>query len=156
MTSKTVQRRVFVQAHAEDVWARVVTPVGFDHEMRPWVTMRLPRAARGLTVETLPLGRPVGRAWLRMFGVIPFDYDRIVIVELEPGRRFLERSTMLSMRRWEHERTLASAGDGTVVHDRITFEPRLALRPVARWLARGIDTFFQHRHRRLRQHFSST
>ncbi len=44
--------------------------------------MRMPRAARGLTVETVPLGRPVGRAWLRLLGVIPFDHDRLVIVEL--------------------------------------------------------------------------
>lgn len=155
MNPGNVEKRVLVQAHVEDVWARVVTPAGFNHEMRPWVTMRMPRAARGLTVETVPLGRPIGRAWLRLLGVIPFDYDRLVIVELEPGRRFLERSTMLSMRRWEHERILTPTPAGTEVHDRIAFEPRLALRPLARLLALGVDTFFQHRHRRLRQHFSS-
>lgn len=155
MTPRTVEKRVLVQAHVEDVWARVVTPAGFNHEMRPWVTMTMPRAARGLTVETVPLGRPVGRAWLRLLGVIPFDYDRLVIVELEPGRRFLERSTMLSMRQWEHERILTPTAGGTEVHDRIAFEPRLALRPLSRLLARGVDTFFQHRQRRLRQRFSS-
>ena len=155
MTPRTVEKRVLVQSHVEHVWAQVVTQSGFNHEMRPWVTMRMPRAARGLTVETVPLGRPVGRAWLRLLGVIPFDYDRLVIVELEPGRRFLERSTMLSMRQWEHERILTPTAGGTEVHDRIAFEPRLALRPLSRLLARGVDTFFQHRQRRHRQHFSS-
>lgn len=155
MNPRTVERRVLVQAHVEEVWARVVTPAGFNHEMRPWITMRMPRGARGLTVETVPLGRPIGRAWLRLLGVIPFDYDRLVIVEVEPGRRFLERSTMLSMRQWEHERILTPTPAGTDVHDRIAFEPRLALRPLARLLAQGVDTFFRHRHRRLRQHFSS-
>ena len=89
-------------------------------------------------METVPLGQSVGRAWLRLFGVIPFDYDRILILELEPGRRFLERSTMLSMRVWEHERTLKPVEGGTEIHDRIVFEPRLPFGPLAALLAHGV------------------
>ncbi len=62
---------------------------------------------------------------------------------------------MLSMRQWEHERILTPTAAGTEVYDRIAFEPRLALRPLAGLFAPGLGTFFQHRHRRLRQHFSS-
>ena len=41
--------------------------------------------------------------------MIPIDYDDLTLVALEPGRGFHERSRMLSMRVWEHERTLEPA-----------------------------------------------
>lgn len=107
-----------------------------------------------MSVETVPVGMPLGRAWLRLFGVIPFDFDHLTIVELERGRRFLERSTMLSMRRWEHERTLSVVEGGTRVHDRVAFEPRIPSAGVAAVLARVIDAFFKHRQRRLHAYFS--
>lgn len=86
--------------------------------------------------------------------LIPFDYDYLTVVELEPGRRFLERSTMLSMRRWEHERTLTPVVGGRRVHDRVTLQPRLPIPGLGALLARLIDAFFKHRHRRLRTHFT--
>ena len=85
----------------------------------------------------------MGRAWLRLFGVIPFDYDHLTIVELEAGKRFLERSTMLSMRRWEHERTLTPVPGGTRVHDRVILEPRLPIPGLAAILARLVDRLLQ-------------
>jgi ligand-binding SRPBCC domain-containing protein len=151
--SRTVENHVVVPAPAPAVWARVVHPDGINHEMRPWLTMTMPRGARGLTVETLPLGRPLGRAWLRLFGLIPFDFDHLTIVELDSGRRFLEQSTMLSMRRWEHERTLTPVAGGTRVHDRVTLEPRLPIPGLALLLGRVVDAFFKHRHRRLQAYF---
>jgi ligand-binding SRPBCC domain-containing protein len=144
-----------VAAQVDRVWARVVTADGINDEMRPWLTMTMPRGARHLTVETVPLGVPVGRAWLRLLGVIPFDYDRLSVAALVEGRSFHEKSTMLSMSRWEHERTLTPLDDGrTKVHDRITFVPRLPLRPLTPVLTRVIRAFFVHRHRRLGRHFS--
>ncbi len=105
-----------------------------------------------MRVDTLEVGVPLGRFWLRLFGVLPFDYDRMKIVDLEPGRRFHEKSSMLSMRRWEHERILEPAGDqGTLVLDRITLEARLPfLTPV---FAKVTGRFFGHRHRRLTRYF---
>jgi ligand-binding SRPBCC domain-containing protein len=152
---RTVENETVVRAEASVVWARAVTPDGFNHEMRPWLTMTMPRGAEGLTVETVPLGQPVGRAWLRLLGVVPFDYDHLVIVEVEPGRRFLERSTMLSMRRWEHERTLTAVPGGTRVHDRVSFEPRLPVPGLAGALAVVVGAFFRHRQRRLAAYFAA-
>ncbi|TXL57365.1 SRPBCC family protein [Aeromicrobium terrae] len=154
MAAKIFERTSLVPAGVDQVWARVVTPEGINDEMRPWMTMTMPRAARGLTVETVPVGQPLGRAWLRLFGVVPFDYDHLTIAQLEPGRRFHEVSTMLSMRQWEHERTLTAVGDETEVRDRITFEPRLPVPGLAAILARVLRAFFGHRHRRLVRHFS--
>jgi ligand-binding SRPBCC domain-containing protein len=154
MAMTVVERRSVVGAPAESVWQRMVTPEGINDEMRPWMTMSMPRGAGPLTVDTMPVGTPVGRAWLRLFGVLPFDYDHLVIVELEPGRRFLEESTMLSMSRWRHERTVTADGDTkSVVHDRITFQPRLPLRPATPVLAAVVRALFGHRHRRLQRHF---
>lgn len=147
-----VEQRSVVCAPVGLVWARVVTADGINDEMLPWMTMRPPRGTT-LSIDSVEVGVPLGRFWLRLFGVLPFDYDNLTIAELEPGRRFHEKSTMLSMRRWEHERVVEPAeDDATAVHDRVTFEARLPfLTPL---LARVIGWFFGHRHRRLTRYFA--
>ena len=146
-----VEHRTVVCAPAGTVWARVVTWEGINDEMLPWMTMSPPRRAT-LRVDDLEVGVPLGRCWLRLFGVLPFDYDRLMIAELEPGRRFHERSSMLSMRRWEHERIVEPVGNQeALVLDRVTLEARLPLlTPV---FATVVGWFFGHRHRRLARYF---
>jgi len=142
-----------IPAPAARVWERVVSPEGINNEMRPWMTMSMPRSARGMTVDTVPLNVVLGRAWIRLFGLIPIDYDALSIIELEPGRYFHEKSTMASMRRWEHERTLTPLDDDTTrVTDRITFEPRFP--GVGAIFGRMLPAFFGHRHRRLARYFA--
>jgi ligand-binding SRPBCC domain-containing protein len=152
-----VERESVVDASAEQVWARVVTPEGINDEVRPWMTMSMPRSAKDLTVDTVPIGTPVGRCWLRLFGVLPFDFDHLTIAELDPGRGFDEQSTMLSMRSWRHQRTVEPDGGAkTVVRDRLTFELRAPLRLLTPIVGRGIDALFAHRHRRLQRHFDDS
>ncbi|MBP1820926.1 hypothetical protein [Mycobacterium sp. OAE908] len=151
-----IERRCVVDAPAEQVWARVVTPEGINDELRPWMTMSMPRGAEALTVDNVPVGVPIGRCWLRLFGVLPFDYDLLTIAELERGHGFDEQSTMMSMSRWRHQRTVTPDGDTkTVVRDRITFELRAPLRPATPIVAAGLRALFGHRHRRLQRHFDS-
>jgi ligand-binding SRPBCC domain-containing protein len=151
-----IERQSIVDAPVEQVWARVVTPEGINDELRPWMTMSMPRGAESLTVDNVPVGTPIGRAWMRLFGVVPFDYDRLTIAELEPGRGFREESTMLSMRRWRHERSVAPEGDAkTLVRDRITFELRAPLRLATPVVAAGLRALFGHRHRRLQRFFGT-
>jgi ligand-binding SRPBCC domain-containing protein len=101
------------------------------------------------------VGVPIGRCWLRLFGVLPFDYDLLTIAELDRGRSFDEQSTMLSMRTWRHQRTVTPEGDAkAVVRDRITFELRAPLRPATAVVAAGLRALFGHRHRRLQRHFA--
>jgi ligand-binding SRPBCC domain-containing protein len=134
----------------------VVTPEGINDELRPWMTMSMPRGTESLTVDNVPVGTSLGRAWLRLFGVVPFDYDRLTIAELEPGRGFREQSTMLSMRKWRHERTVTPSDHGkTVVRDRITFQLRSPIRPATPVVAACLRALFGHRHRRLQRHFSA-
>ncbi len=150
-----VERQSIIDAPAEQVWARVVTPDGINDELWPWMTMSMPRGAKDLTVDTIPVGTPVGRCWMRLFGVVPIDYDLLTVEKLLPGRGFYEESTMMSMRRWRHERTITPDGDKSVVRDRITFQMRLPLRPATPIMAVALRALFGHRQRRLQCYFAN-
>jgi ligand-binding SRPBCC domain-containing protein len=155
MTPKVVEQTSEVAAPIHQVWQRVVSPEGINDEMRPWLTMSMPRGTEDLSIDTIELGVPLGRAWIRLFGVLPIDFDHLSIAALDPGRSFHEKSTMLSMRSWQHERTLTPLTDATTrVHDRVTFELRWFMRLSAGLLRRLLAAFFAHRHRRLARHFS--
>ena len=58
-----VERQSIVDAPSERVWARVITPEGINDELRPWMTMSMPRGKKSLTVDDIPVGTPVGRCW---------------------------------------------------------------------------------------------
>ena len=96
-------------AGAEAVWARAIDPAGINYELGPLMRMTVPRGAEDFGLDDPEPGH-IGRSWVLLFGFLPFDYDDITVVRVEPGRGFLERSTMLSQRLWEHERTLEPLG----------------------------------------------
>jgi ligand-binding SRPBCC domain-containing protein len=141
-----------LDARADRVWDRIVTPAGINDELRPLLRMTVPRGVERLDPASIELGRPIGRSWVLLFGLVPFDYDDITLVRLEEGRGFLERSRMLSQRVWEHERTLEPTADGgCLITDRVRWEPRIPLPgALLRPLFRAV---FRHRHRRLRRRF---
>lgn len=149
---QVVEQVSVVDAPVDAVWARVTSFVGIRDELAPWLSMSVPRGAEDLDVTTVPLGRPIGRSWITVLGIIPVDYDDLTIVGLEPGRSFHERSTLWSASRWEHERVLTPVDDRTEVHDRLTFVSRL---PVGTGFHAGVvRRLFEHRHRRLARHFA--
>lgn len=146
-----VERSSLLPAPAADVWARAVTPAGINDEFRPWLTMSVLAGADGITIDSLELGTSVGRCWVRLFGVVPIDYDDLTIVELDPGRRFLEQSKLFSAPQWQHERTVDPVDDASCrLTDRLEFTPRRGLGLLGPLLVRLI---FGHRHHRLRRHF---
>lgn len=164
-----VRRSSVVRAPRAQVWARVVTAEGVADEFGPLMSMRFPAALRGAergaeqgggyrgdytapSITDLPLGKPVGRAWILLGGVIPVEYDDLVIVEVEAPRYFLERSTLGSCKVWEHRRELEELPDGTTrVTDTLRAEPRVAL--LARAVPMIVGRLFDHRHRRLARAF---
>jgi ligand-binding SRPBCC domain-containing protein len=113
--------------------------------------MTAPRRLRDQGLEAVVVGERLCRSWLLLFGVLPIDYDDITIVRLDAGRGFLERSTMLTQRHWEHERTIEPGDSGCVVTDRIRYEPRV---PLPDFLLRPLlAAVFRYRHRRLRRRY---
>jgi ligand-binding SRPBCC domain-containing protein len=154
----TLLTKSVITASPEDVWSRVTHPAGINHELAPLMRMTVPKGLEGKTVRDVDLGRRICRSWFLLFGFIPFDYDDIVIAERENGRRFKETSSMLSIRAWEHERTLAPVPQGTEVTDRVTFDlrwPFSAIPGMNRLVAYILSGLFKHRHRRLARWFAS-
>ncbi|MGH2925088.1 MAG: hypothetical protein ACRDK1_03865 [Solirubrobacterales bacterium] len=145
-------------ADAADVWARAVTEGGINAELRPLLRMTMPPGLRGMTIDDVEVGVPLGRSWILLGGLIPVDFDDLCLAELEPGRRFLERSRTLAFSVWQHERVVEPAGEGSCrVTDRLGFELRgaLAWTPGVGRLAQAIvAALFRHRHRRLARHHS--
>jgi hypothetical protein len=154
--SPDVEVTSVVHAEPQAVWDRIASVAGVNHELGPWLRMTAPPEVEGIDVAGVPLGRRWFRSWVLLARVLPVEYDDLTIVELEPGRRFLERSTMLTLRVWQHERILEGEGAGaprTRVTDRLTFTTR---RGVPKALATRIVRFlFRHRHRRLAAWFSA-
>jgi ligand-binding SRPBCC domain-containing protein len=144
-----------LDAPAAEVWAFATTAQGINEELMPIVRMTVPRGlGKDFGLADVVAPQRVGRSWLLLGGLIPFDYDDIGIERIGPGFVFVERSTMLSQRNWDHDRSVEPLGEhGCVVTDRIRFVPRL---PGIAPLLRPIFQFtFRHRHRRLRRRFGA-
>jgi len=140
-------------ADAARVWAHATSFDGVNRELAPFAHMTTPPSVQTIDENTVVLGQRLLRSWILAFGVMPIDYDDVVIVELEVGRRFLERSTMLTQRVWEHERTVEPAPGGCVLRDRIRFEPRI---PALGYAQKPIfKMVFRNRHRQLVKIFGS-
>lgn len=154
MALTTVTRTSVVEAPAAAVWRRVTTFRGVNAELMPFLRMVPPRRHAGTTLADIEPGEHFGRVWLLYLGVLPLDWDDLTLTEVEDGR-FQERSSMASMRRWEHERTVRAVGESRCqVTDVVVFEPRLLLRPLRPVLATVVSALFAHRHRRLRASFA--
>ena len=154
---KSLEVRSTISASAQTVWQRVTAPAGINDELRPFMRMTVPASMKAKTIGDVTPGIRLGRSWLLLFGIFPFEYDDITITELEPGCRFLERSSMLSMRLWQHERVIAATDQGCEVRDRVTFELRSPLCRVPRLeslLRSPLRHLFQHRHDRLAKYFT--
>jgi len=112
--------------------------------------MTFPPNVSDITTAWQP-GKRLFRSWLLLAGVVPIDYDDVVLEEVDPGQRFRERSTLLSQRVWEHERVIEPALGGSRLTDRVRFVPRLPLfagvyrlvfRAVFRWRPRNLRKLF--------------
>ncbi len=141
----------FLSADPESVWARVTTAQGVNGELWPFLRMTAPPSLREHGLANVEVGERICRSWVLLLGVLPVDYDDITLERLEPPRSFLERSTMLSQRAWEHERVIEAAPGGSVLTDRVRYQPRL---PLPDAILRPLYTLiFRHRHRRLLGYF---
>ena len=150
-----IERSTPLRASAAEVWRHATSLDGINREMAPWLRMTAPAAARGLALDDAgaALGAPLFTSVVLLGGIVPVERMRVTIAELEPGRRFVERSPMLALRAWRHERIVEPHQAGCLVIDRVSFEPRLAAAgPLAR---AAVGAFFAHRHRQLGRLFNA-
>jgi ligand-binding SRPBCC domain-containing protein len=144
----------WLAAPRDAVWAHATSMRGVNQELWPLAQMTHPRdvTSIGAVGDAPVLGQRLFRSWILAFGVLPIDYDDLTLVELEPGRRFLEHSSMATQREWIHERVLHEAEGGTILTDAVSFVPRIA------WLGPLFQSVFvlafRLRHRNLRRRFS--
>lgn len=148
----SIVRSSRLAASAEVVWSHAVTMAGVNRELWPLARMSYPREAATLSLSSEQIGRPLFRSTIYLLGLLPVDYDEITIIEFEPGRRFLERSTMFTQAVWQHERTVEPCESECTITDRVDFVPRLRLLgPLYRLV---FAMAFTLRHYRLRRLFA--
>ena len=143
-----IEYRSRLSAPPAEVWQWITSFRGIATEMRPLLRMSTPRGTQRLTDFAVVPGQPLFRSWILLFGVLPVDWSELTLLEIDPGRGFVEASPMGSMRSWRHERRIEPAADGCAIIDRLSFEPRFAVRLVT-WFVRR---FFSYRHAVLRKH----
>jgi ligand-binding SRPBCC domain-containing protein len=130
-----------------EVWIWMTSVDGISKEMAPFLHMSSPKGISSLASVAFQPGERLFRSWITLFGIIPFGYSDLTLVQLKEGQGFIEQSPMGTMRFWRHERSIVPQDSGCILTDELTFEPRLA-----GWLTSQIVYyFFKHRHRRLVQ-----
>jgi ligand-binding SRPBCC domain-containing protein len=140
-----------VSADLDSVWAHCSSMKGVSRELWPLIRMTYPAGAESLVAKPFVPGQVLFRSRLLLLGFLPVDQSDLTLVELTPGRRFLERSQMATQRLWEHERLLEPAEGGTRVTDRLRWRGRFPGASAMYGLA--VPILFRWRHRRLREMF---
>ena len=145
---QSFQIRSTLNADPAKAWQHATSPRGVNAEFWPFLRMTFPASVTDFSRDWEP-GRRLFRSWILLFGVIPIEYDDLSLSEVDEGRRFLERSEMLMVRSWQHERELLVTSSGVELVDRIVFESRVpALESIQGMIFRLI---FRYRHFRLRR-----
>jgi hypothetical protein len=138
-------------ADVDAVWAHCSSMQGVSRELWPWLRMTYPKGAESLVSAPLVSGQPLFRSTLFLLGALPIDWSDLTLIEVEPGRRFLERSTMASQRIWEHERLLEPVKGGTRISDRLQWRGRFP--GAGAVFAVVVPFLFKWRHHRLNRIF---
>ena len=140
-------------AHASqrDVWDRIATWEGVNHELAPLVRMTHP--ARYPTVEDVPAdGKSHFTSYFLALGVLPIDAHRFALRGVEVPAFFDEVSSNALLRVWAHRRSVTAVEGGVEVRDVCSLVPRFA--PLGRVLERVYRFIFVRRHARLRAYYA--
>ncbi len=140
-----------LHAPADEVWRFVTDMDCINQELGPWMRMTVPERGLSLSDARVVLGERLFRSWILALGVLPVDFDDVVLESIDVGRGFRERSSMLTQRAWHHDRELEPTAAGTALTDRLAWQPRVpgagALFSVV------VPRLFGWRHRQLRRRF---
>lgn len=138
-----------VPATPLELWNWSTSVQGIGTEMAPILKLHSREGSIDVPQNQDSLGKVLGKCTFLLFGILPIDQSKLTFVEVEPGRRYVEQSPLLSMKRWRHERIIAPGIDGTSVIDKLDFTPRF-FGGFAKWF---ISRLWKHRHAVLRRQF---
>jgi len=128
------------------LWAHASSMDGVNAELAP---VHMSHPADAVIASDVPLGRPLFRSVVTLWGFVPLDVHELALVDVRPGEGFHESSRSVLERRWIHRRSLADAPDGVEIVDEVEFEPRI----LGSLVARIIGETFERRHACLRRLF---
>jgi ligand-binding SRPBCC domain-containing protein len=152
-------RSSILAAPPDAVWRYATTREGANDELRPLLRQTFPSRLHSVpSLNDLPAGSLLGPNWLLLAGVVPVERAQLTLTEIGPGLRFRQTASTLSLRWWEHERTVNTSRDGCEVRDLVAYELRPALAGLpggGRLVDRCIRAVWERRHRRLRRLWNS-
>jgi hypothetical protein len=129
------------------LWTHASSMDGVNAELAP---MHMTHPAGAALTGDVPLGQPLFRSFVSLWGFVPLDVHEFGLVDVRPGEGFHESSRSLLERRWVHRCTLVEVPGGVELTDELEFEPRVLGFVVARVIA----ATFARRHAWLRRRFS--
>src|SRR4029077_11380037 len=107
-----------------EAWSWMTSVECISTELAPVVRMTVPKSSSTLLSGDVVTGERLFYSWVLLLGLFPIDRMEFTLSSVDIGRGFVEESPTLTMKRWRHERTLAASDGGTVLTDRLTFEPK--------------------------------
>ena len=166
----TIQIKTILNISKTNLWNNISTFKGVNKELYPLLQMTCPDENIKLTKDLILIdengyNNPLFTSYLLLFGFIPIEYDSICIVDVVEYSHFKERSSMLLMSEWNHDRVLVdveppvqsdtntnSNTDHVLVTDTLSFIPRLTFfGPILKYIVKFL---FIHRHSRLIQQYN--
>src|SRR5437764_11736800 len=93
-------------ATPNELWNWSTSVHGIGTELGPVLRLHSPGGAIPVPQDQESLGKVLGNCTFLLFGIVPVDLSRLTFSEVEPGRRYVEQSQLLSMKRWRHERII--------------------------------------------------
>lgn len=147
-----IEMESILKANKDAVMSHALTLEGVNEELSPFARMTIPRPWKGRALDTWPTFEKVFDSYILLFCVLPVDIHHLCIESIDDGG-FKERSSTLMHRYWNHDRTIADLGNGTVsVRDRVCFKPKM---PLAGLLIKPLyNIIFKNRHKKLKQKFN--
>ena len=134
-----------LQAPPSTVWGVVATMSGVNDELPLWLSMTYPNGRHRIAEGGFT-------SWILFLHVVPLDRHRFGFERVSEGV-FVERSSSLLNRRWEHSRFVTSSPGGSVLTDVLQVEPRAAV--LSPFLGVAVRWVFRRRHARLRARFGA-
>lgn len=132
--------------------ARCLNMKGVNQELNPFVTIVVRKKWSEMAFSKLPLNQYVCEGLILLFGFLPIDIHWFRFKAINESG-FNERSTTLTNKEWNHDRTIQSCEQGSRVTDTISFKSRLPL--LGLLLKPVYKSIFMHRHRRLARLYGS-